>query len=185
MIFGQSYKNFRYENESLIFLIKYLKLTAGSMDFNVIGTDSVLSNSVYHLVITAQTNNVFSSLFNYLPFRLSSSPFQLSTEAVTLLYLVFILGAIMGPIAGRISNHFGSGTTLIGGGITALFSHQGSWESLSGMFSAVGNIGPCYISVDDMIKIHPVVKLTYIFGMLAGRLEILPVLMLFSRKAWK
>ena len=35
---------------------------------------------------------------------------------------------------------------LIGGGITALFSNQGSWESFSGMFSAVGNIGPCYIS---------------------------------------
>jgi trk system potassium uptake protein TrkH len=74
---------------------------------------------------------------------------------------------------------------LIGGGITALFSNQGPWESFSGMFSAVGNIGPCYISVKDMITIHPVVKLTYIFGMLAGRLEILPILLLFSRKAWR
>jgi len=74
---------------------------------------------------------------------------------------------------------------LVGGGITALFSNQGALESFSGMFSAVGNIGPCYISGEDMIKIHPVVKLTYIFGMLAGRLEILPVLLLFSRRAWK
>jgi len=74
---------------------------------------------------------------------------------------------------------------LIGGAITALFSNQGALESFSGMFSAVGNIGPCYISGEDMINIHPVVKLTYIFGMLAGRLEILPVLLLFSRKAWK
>jgi len=74
---------------------------------------------------------------------------------------------------------------LVGGGITALFSNLGPWESFSGMFSAMGNIGPCYISVPDMIAIHPVVKLTYIFGMLAGRLEILPVLLLFSRKAWK
>ncbi len=74
---------------------------------------------------------------------------------------------------------------LIGGGITALFSNHGPWESFSGMFSAVGNIGPCYISVKDMIEIHPVVKLTYIFGMLAGRLEILPVLLLFSRRAWE
>lgn len=65
---------------------------------------------------------IFSSLFNYLPFRLGSSPFQLSTEVITLLYLVFILGAIMGPIAGRISNRFGSGTTLIGGGITLVVS---------------------------------------------------------------
>jgi len=74
---------------------------------------------------------------------------------------------------------------LVGGGITALFSNQGALESFSGMFSAVGNIGPCYISGTDMINIHPVVKLTYIFGMLAGRLEILPVLLLFSRKAWR
>jgi trk system potassium uptake protein TrkH len=74
---------------------------------------------------------------------------------------------------------------IVGGAITALFSNQGTLESFSGMFSAMGNIGPCYISGEDMINIHPVVKLTYIFGMLAGRLEILPVLILFSRKAWR
>jgi trk system potassium uptake protein TrkH len=53
------------------------------------------------------------------------------------------------------------------------------------MFSAMGNIGPCYIPAAEMIDIHPVIKITYIFGMLAGRLEILPVLLLFSRKAWR
>jgi trk system potassium uptake protein TrkH len=74
---------------------------------------------------------------------------------------------------------------LVGGVVTALFSSQGPWESFSGMCSAMGNIGPCYISRGDMMDIHPVVKLTYIFGMLAGRLEILPVLLLFSRKAWR
>jgi len=74
---------------------------------------------------------------------------------------------------------------LVGGCITAALSPQGSVESLSGMFSSLGNIGPCYISVKDMIAIHPGVKVTYIVGMLAGRLEILPVLMLFSRKAWR
>jgi len=65
---------------------------------------------------------VFSSLFNYLPFRLSSSPFLLSTEVITLLYLVFVMGVIMGPIAGRVSNRFGSGVTLIGGGMTLAVS---------------------------------------------------------------
>lgn len=65
---------------------------------------------------------VFSSLFNYLPFRLISSPFLLSTEAITLLYLVFILGVMMGPIAGRVSNRFGSGVTLIGGGMILVIS---------------------------------------------------------------
>lgn len=73
---------------------------------------------------------------------------------------------------------------FIGGGITALFSNQGVLESFSGVFSALGNIGPCYISIQDMIKIHPVVKITYIFGMLAGRLEILPLMLMFSKKAW-
>lgn len=74
---------------------------------------------------------------------------------------------------------------LIGGGITAAFSDLSGWESLSGMFSALGNIGPCYFSVDEMIVLHPFVKLTYIFGMLAGRLEILPVLLVFSRKFFR
>lgn len=74
---------------------------------------------------------------------------------------------------------------LLGGVITAIFSTQGPLQSISGMFSAVGNIGPCYISAADMMSIHPVVKITYIFGMLAGRLEILPVLLLFSAKAWR
>jgi len=77
------------------------------------------------------------------------------------------------------------GLLAVGGGITALFSNLGAFESVSGMFSALGNIGPCYISIPDMIAIHPVVKVTYIFGMLAGRLEIIPVLLLFSRKAWR
>ena len=74
---------------------------------------------------------------------------------------------------------------VVGAGITALFSSQGAIESLSGMCSALGNVGPCYISADNMINMHPVIKLTYIAGMLAGRLEILPILMLMSWKAWR
>lgn len=74
---------------------------------------------------------------------------------------------------------------IVGGTITAFFSNETAWAAFSGMFSALGNIGPCYISVENMIAIHPMVKITYIFGMLAGRLEILPVLLLFSRKAWR
>jgi len=74
---------------------------------------------------------------------------------------------------------------VIGGGVTALLSSHGPWESLSGMFSALGNIGPCYIATAEMGKLAAGVKVTYIFGMLAGRLEILPVLLLFSRKAWR
>lgn len=74
---------------------------------------------------------------------------------------------------------------LIGGLMTSFFTRLNSWQSFSGMFSAVGNIGPCYFSVKEMSELPGIVKLTYIFGMLAGRLEILPVLLIFSRKAWK
>ncbi|MBN2541629.1 TrkH family potassium uptake protein [bacterium] len=72
----------------------------------------------------------------------------------------------------------------IGGMITGLFSKLDGYTSLSGMFSALGNIGPCFIPVKEMAQLHPVIKITYILGMLAGRLEIIPLLLLFSRKAW-
>ena len=74
---------------------------------------------------------------------------------------------------------------VIGGGITALLSHLDSYSAFSGMFSALGNIGPCYISVPDMGSLNWIIKLVYIFGMLAGRLEILPVLLILSRNVWK
>ena len=58
---------------------------------------------------------IFSSVFNYLPFRLTAQPFHYSTEKTTLLYLVYVMGIFIGPIAGRVSNHFGSGFTLLAG----------------------------------------------------------------------
>ncbi len=60
---------------------------------------------------------IFSSVFNYLPFRLAAEPFGFSTEMTTLLYLVYIVGIFIGPTAGRVSNRFGSGNTLLGGSI--------------------------------------------------------------------
>lgn len=90
----------------------------------------------------------------------------------------------------RVASIFFAWTALlfVGGAATALLARSaaiGPFEALSGMASALGNIGPCYISPEDMIALHPVVKIVYIFGMLAGRLEILPVLLLFGRGAWK
>jgi MFS transporter, YNFM family, putative membrane transport protein len=60
---------------------------------------------------------IFSSIFNYLPFRLNGPPFSFSTQHTTLLYLVYVVGIFMGPVAGRISNHLGNATTLIAGAI--------------------------------------------------------------------
>jgi trk system potassium uptake protein TrkH len=87
----------------------------------------------------------------------------------------------------RVTGLFGGWLFLIivGGFITAFFTDLGGFESISGMFSAVSNIGPCYITVEQMAALPAIVKLTYIFGMLAGRLEILPVLLVFSMKTWR
>lgn len=74
---------------------------------------------------------------------------------------------------------------VIGGGITEFLSHHTGYQAWSGMFSALGNVGPCFIPYDEMGKLHPIIKIVYIIGMLAGRLEILPVLLLFSRRAWR
>ncbi len=73
----------------------------------------------------------------------------------------------------------------LGSGITALFSNLGPLAAASGMFSALGNIGPCYIPVAQNAALSPVVKITWIVGMLAGRLEIIPVLILLDRRAWR
>jgi trk system potassium uptake protein TrkH len=73
----------------------------------------------------------------------------------------------------------------LGGGVTALFSQHDALASASGMFSALGNIGPCYISAPDITVLAPIIKIVYILGMLAGRLEVIPLLLLFSRRSWR
>jgi len=87
----------------------------------------------------------------------------------------------------RIAALFVAWMALLAAGalVTALLSDHGALASASGMFSALGNIGPCYISVEGLATLHPGVKVVYILGMLAGRLEILPVLLLLSRRTWR
>jgi len=74
---------------------------------------------------------------------------------------------------------------LFGALTTAALSSHGALESASGMFSALGNIGPCYIPPQAMMELKPFIKLVYIAGMLAGRLELIPVLLLLSRRSWQ
>jgi trk system potassium uptake protein TrkH len=94
---------------------------------------------------------------------------------------------VPGEEIGRISALFFAWIIFIlaGGMITAFFSNLSPMAALSGMFSALGNIGPSYIPLKRWPELHPVIKVTYSIGMLAGRLEILPVLLLFSRKVWR
>jgi trk system potassium uptake protein TrkH len=87
----------------------------------------------------------------------------------------------------RITGLFYVWAALIGAGsiVTAILSRYGGLEAASGMFSAVNNVGPCFIPTAELHLLSPVIKTVWIFGMLAGRLEILPALLLLSRRAWQ
>jgi len=61
---------------------------------------------------------VFSSVFNYLPFYLAGPPFRASTQAITLMYLSYLVGAFTGPVAGNLSNRIGNGATMALGSAT-------------------------------------------------------------------
>jgi len=80
---------------------------------------------------------VFSSVFNYMPFYLHGAPFHWSTRAVTLLYLSYVVGVVIGPLAGRLSNRIGNGTAMVlgalvlGGGLAVTLVPQGWAMALS------------------------------------------------------
>jgi YNFM family putative membrane transporter len=81
---------------------------------------------------------IFSPIFNFLPFRLAGPPFNFSTEMITLVYLVYVMGIFLGPVAGRVSNRFGGGSTLIAGslilGVSFLFLLMPSvWAVIVGL----------------------------------------------------
>ncbi len=60
---------------------------------------------------------VFQSVFNYLPFYLSGPPFNASTQVITMMYLSYLIGVVMGPTAGKLSNRIGNGWTMILGSL--------------------------------------------------------------------
>lgn len=60
---------------------------------------------------------VFSTIFNFLPFHLSEPPISASTNLITLLYLTYLVGAVMGPVSGRLSNRYGGGHTMVIGAL--------------------------------------------------------------------
>jgi MFS transporter, YNFM family, putative membrane transport protein len=55
-------------------------------------------------------------IFTFLPFRLAAPPYRLSTGAISSMYLVFSVGALISPFAGRLSTRIPP-RRLIGAGL--------------------------------------------------------------------
>jgi len=53
------------------------------------------------------------------------------------------------------------------------------------MVSALGNVGPHYADPSVIANLSPVVEAIYALAMIAGRLEVLPLIILFSRRTWR
>jgi MFS transporter, YNFM family, putative membrane transport protein len=60
---------------------------------------------------------VFSALFNYLPFYLAGPAFNASTQRITLMYMAYVLGILVGPLSGQLSNRLGNGATMVIGAL--------------------------------------------------------------------
>lgn len=85
---------------------------------------------------------IFSSTFNFLPFYLANPPFSAPTQIITLLYLAYLIGIVIGPLSGRLSNRLGSGATMIlGSMLLAVSIAATSIESL--VVIAVSLVGVC------------------------------------------
>lgn len=85
---------------------------------------------------------LFSALFNYLPFHLSGEAFQASTNTITVMYLAYLVGIVIAPISGRLSNRWGNGTMIAFG--TLLFAvSMGLTHIVSLLAIGIGLTGIC------------------------------------------
>jgi YNFM family putative membrane transporter len=64
----------------------------------------------------------FSTMFNYFPFYLAAPPWNLPTAVITSLYLAYVVGLGMGPLAGRLSNQLGNAKVMMGGVVVFVVS---------------------------------------------------------------
>jgi YNFM family putative membrane transporter len=60
---------------------------------------------------------VYLSIFNYLPFYLAGPPFNAPVQMITLLYTTYIVGIIISPLAGSLSNRIGNGAAMATGSV--------------------------------------------------------------------
>ncbi|MDJ0754357.1 MAG: potassium transporter TrkG [Ardenticatenaceae bacterium] len=73
-----------------------------------------------------------------------------------------------------------------GGWLISLMAPDlGIAQAYSTVFTAIGVFGPSFISVSEVIALPEAAKIIFMIGMLAGRLEILPLLVFFNPIAWR
>ncbi|MEJ5242165.1 MAG: MFS transporter [Desulfomicrobiaceae bacterium] len=64
---------------------------------------------------------IYGATFNYLPYYLAAPPFSASTNTITTVYFTYLIGVVVAPASGRISNRCGNGfTMLLGLGLMGL-----------------------------------------------------------------
>lgn len=73
---------------------------------------------------------------------------------------------------------------MLGGLLLALDSSHGPLQCLSLSVSALSNVGPSFLPMQEIAHLPALSKVLLMVWMIAGRLEILPVLALFSARTW-
>jgi trk system potassium uptake protein TrkH len=73
------------------------------------------------------------------------------------------------------------GVTFLSGLLIVAMDGVSFLGGLSAAVSAAGNMGPVYFSGETLVNLSIGSKIVLIFGMLAGRLEMLPLLAIFNR----
>lgn len=74
---------------------------------------------------------------------------------------------------------------IVGWMTLTLIGQLGEWTSLSAVVSALSNIGPHFVPSAEHAILSPWGKGLLALAMIAGRLEILPVIVLFWRRTWR
>jgi MFS transporter, YNFM family, putative membrane transport protein len=61
----------------------------------------------------------FVTIYNYAGFRLTASPYNLSSPQISLIFVVYVFGMAVSPVAGALADRLGRGPVLLGGIMTA------------------------------------------------------------------
>ncbi|MCJ7450564.1 MAG: TrkH family potassium uptake protein [Candidatus Nanohaloarchaeota archaeon QJJ-9] len=73
-------------------------------------------------------------------------------------------------------------TIFLGGLVTLAYTDLSIVQAVQGMTSAMGTMGPVFMEEAKIVALPPVVKIFWALGMLAGRLEALPILVILNAK---